>query len=139
MIAPAIAPQMAGLVCAGISMLDKLLDINQLEAGIVRPTIIDFPIKSLLDELRTEFKYYTETNGLDWRVVSSSLTVRSDPRLLEQIMASRSTKPEVPSSSCSWSRMTLSSESTLAISSVFSSIKGSEGSPELGSLTGSIG
>jgi two-component system, chemotaxis family, CheB/CheR fusion protein len=68
------------------SMLDKLLDINQLEAGIVRPTIIDFPIKRLLDELRTEFKYYTETNGLDWRVVSSSLTVRSDPRLLEQIM-----------------------------------------------------
>ena len=68
------------------SMLDKLLDINQLEAGIVRPAIIDFPIQRLLDELRTEFKYHTETNGLDWRVVSSSLTVRSDPRLLEQIM-----------------------------------------------------
>ena len=68
------------------SMLDKLLDINQLEAGIVRPAIVDFPIKRLLDELRTEFKYHTETNGLDWRVVSCSLTVRSDPRLLEQIM-----------------------------------------------------
>ena len=51
------------------SMLDKLLDINQLEAGIVRPTIVDFPIKPLLDELRTEFTYHTETNGLDWRVV----------------------------------------------------------------------
>ena len=68
------------------SMLDKLLDINQLEAGIVRPAIIDFPIQRLLDELRTEFKYHTEIIGLDWRVVSSSLTVRSDPRLLEQIM-----------------------------------------------------
>jgi two-component system, chemotaxis family, CheB/CheR fusion protein len=68
------------------SMLDKLLDINQLEAGIVRPTIIDFPSKHLLDELRTEFKYHTETIGLDWRVVSGSLTVRSDRRLLEQIM-----------------------------------------------------
>lgn len=68
------------------SMLNKLLDINQLEAGIVRPAIIDFPIEHLLDELRTEFKYHTETNGLDWRVVSCSLTVRSDPRLLEQIM-----------------------------------------------------
>ena len=51
------------------SMLDKLLDINQLEAGIVRPTIVDFPIKRLLDEMRTEFTYHTETNGLDWRVV----------------------------------------------------------------------
>ena len=29
------------------SMLDKLLDINQLEAGIVRPEVIDFPIKQL--------------------------------------------------------------------------------------------
>jgi two-component system CheB/CheR fusion protein len=68
------------------SMLDKLLDINQLEAGIVRPVIIDFAIKGLLDELRTEFTYHTATNGLDWRVVLSSLTVRSDPRLLEQII-----------------------------------------------------
>ena len=68
------------------SMLDKLLDINQLEAGIVRPAIVDFPIKRLLDEMRTEFTYHTATNGLDWRVVPSSLTVRSDPRLLEQII-----------------------------------------------------
>ena len=68
------------------SLLDKLLDINQLEAGIVRPAIIDFPVKSLLDELTTEFAYHTAANGLDWHVVSSSLTVRSDPRLLEQIM-----------------------------------------------------
>jgi two-component system CheB/CheR fusion protein len=68
------------------SMLDKLLDINQLEAGIVRPTIVDFPIKGLLDELRTEFTYHTATSGLDWRVAPSSLIVRSDPRLLEQII-----------------------------------------------------
>jgi two-component system CheB/CheR fusion protein len=68
------------------SMLDKLLDINQLEAGIVRPTIVDFPIKRLLDELTTEFAYHTAGNDLEWRVVSSSLAVRSDPRLLEQIM-----------------------------------------------------
>jgi two-component system CheB/CheR fusion protein len=68
------------------SMLDKLLDINQLEAGIVHPTIVDFPINILLDELRTELTYHTEASGIDWRVVPSSLTVRSDPRLLEQIL-----------------------------------------------------
>jgi two-component system, chemotaxis family, CheB/CheR fusion protein len=68
------------------SLLDKLLDINQLEAGIVRPTIIDFPIKGLLDELKTEFTYHTTANGLDWRVVLSSVAVRSDPCLLEQII-----------------------------------------------------
>ena len=68
------------------SVLDKLLDINQLEAGIVRPAIVDFPINRLLEEMRTEFTYHTETNGLGWRVVPSGLTVRSDPRLLEQII-----------------------------------------------------
>ena len=67
-------------------MLDRLLDINQLEAGIVRPTIVDFPIKRLLDELATELTYRAADNGLDWRVVPSSLIVRSDPRLLEQIL-----------------------------------------------------
>src|SRR6185295_9027603 len=55
------------------SLLDKLLDINQLEAGIVRPAVVDFPIRQLLDEMRTEFAYHTETNGLDWRVVPSRL------------------------------------------------------------------
>jgi chaperonin GroEL len=67
-------------------MLDKLLDINQLEAGIVTPAITDFPVKRLLDELRTELTYHAATDGLDWRVVPSSLTVRSDPRLLAQII-----------------------------------------------------
>ena len=73
-------------VSAMSSMLDKLLDINQIEAGIVRPAVVDFPIKRLLDEMRTEFTYHTDTEGLEWRVAPSSLTVRSDPRLLEQII-----------------------------------------------------
>ena len=78
--------RLAETVSAMSSMLDKLLDINQLEAGIVRPAKVEFPINRLLEEVRTEFTYYTATAGLDWRVVPSSLVVRSDPRLLEQIM-----------------------------------------------------
>jgi two-component system CheB/CheR fusion protein len=50
-------------------MLDKLLDINQLEAGIVRPAVADFSIKHLLDEMRAEFAYHAAANRLDWRVV----------------------------------------------------------------------
>ena len=68
------------------SMLDKLLDINQLEAGIVRPEVVDFPISDLLAEMRTELTYHTATGGLGWSVVSNGLAVRSDPRLLEQIV-----------------------------------------------------
>jgi two-component system CheB/CheR fusion protein len=68
------------------SMLDKLLDINQLEAGIVRPEVIDFPINGLLDQLRTEFTYHAAEKGLRWSVVPSRLAVRSDPQLLEQML-----------------------------------------------------
>ena len=68
------------------SMLDKLLDINQLEAGVVRADIVDFPIDGLLDHLKTEFTYHAAEKGLGWRVVPSHLTIRSDPRLLEQML-----------------------------------------------------
>ena len=67
-------------------MLNSLLDINQFEAGVVRPAFVDFPINDLLERLRTEFTYHAQTHGLDWRVVPCRLAVRSDPRLLEQMI-----------------------------------------------------
>jgi two-component system, chemotaxis family, CheB/CheR fusion protein len=68
------------------SMLDKLLDINQLEAGVVHKDVVDFPIANILGILRTEFAYTATTRGLGWHVAASGAVVRSDPRLLEQIV-----------------------------------------------------
>ena len=68
------------------SMLDTLLDINQLEAGIVRREMVDFPINAVLKQLRTQFMFHATAHRLGWRVVPSSLNVRSDPRLLEQMI-----------------------------------------------------
>jgi two-component system, chemotaxis family, CheB/CheR fusion protein len=68
------------------SMLDTLLDINQLEAGIVRREMVDFPIDAVLEHLRTQFSFHAAAHGLGWRVVPSRLSVRSDPRLLEQMI-----------------------------------------------------
>ena len=67
-------------------MLNTLLDINQLEAGVIRPEVVDFPINDLLERLKTEFAYHTQAHGLDWRVLPCQLAVRSDPRLLEQMI-----------------------------------------------------
>ena len=67
-------------------MLNTLLDINQLEAGVIRPGIVDFPINDLLERLKTEFAYHTQTRRLGWRVLPCRLAVRSDPRLLEQMI-----------------------------------------------------
>jgi len=67
-------------------MLNTLLDINQLEAGVVRPEIVDFPIGDLLDALRTEFAYHAKAKGLGWSVPPCRLAVRTDPRLLDQMV-----------------------------------------------------
>ncbi len=67
-------------------MLDKLLDINQLEAGVVQPKLSDFSINDLLQQLHGEFEIHALNDGLKLRVVPCSLTVQSDPRLLEQIL-----------------------------------------------------
>src|SRR4029077_19115451 len=42
----------AETVTAMAGMLNTLLDINQLEAGVVQPHIVDFPINELLDRLK---------------------------------------------------------------------------------------
>jgi two-component system CheB/CheR fusion protein len=67
-------------------MLNTLLDINQIEAGVVRPEAITFPVNDLLDRLRDEFTYIAEAQGLGLRVVDSSVWITSDPRLLDQMM-----------------------------------------------------
>jgi two-component system CheB/CheR fusion protein len=68
------------------NMLDTLLDINQLEAGTVSRELVDFPINAVLERLRTQFSFHAAAHGLGWRVVPSGLSVRSDPRLLEQMI-----------------------------------------------------
>src|SRR5271163_3066601 len=68
------------------SMLDTLLDINQLEAGIVRREMVDFPVNAVLEHLRTQFTFHAAAHHLGWRVVPSSLGVHSDPHLLEQMI-----------------------------------------------------
>jgi two-component system, chemotaxis family, CheB/CheR fusion protein len=67
-------------------MLNTLLDINQIEAGTVHAELIDFPINSLLEQLRDEFTYHAQAKGLTLRVVPCNLSISSDPRLLEQMI-----------------------------------------------------
>ena len=67
-------------------MLNTLLDINQLEAGTVHPQFVNFPINGLLDRLRDEFTYHARAQKLHLMIVGCSLSVYSDPRLLEQML-----------------------------------------------------
>jgi two-component system CheB/CheR fusion protein len=67
-------------------MLNTLLDINQLEAGVIHADVENFPLNELFEHLDTDFGYHMRAQSLDWRVVPSKCVVRSDPRLLEQIL-----------------------------------------------------
>ncbi|NPD66810.1 response regulator (plasmid) [Lichenicola cladoniae] len=68
------------------SMLNSLLDLNQVEAGAVRTNITEFSINDILDRLKDGFVYDAQAKGVLLRVVPCSLFVKSDRRLLEQMI-----------------------------------------------------
>ena len=68
------------------SMLNTLLDINQIEAGTIRSEAADFPIDDMFERLRDEFGFHAQAAGLAFRVVPCGLVIHSDPRLLEQMV-----------------------------------------------------
>ncbi len=67
-------------------MLDVLLDISRLDAGIVEARKSDFPIDAILERLADEFAVQAQDRRLDLHIVGSAATVYSDPDLLERIL-----------------------------------------------------
>ncbi len=67
-------------------MLNTLLDINQIESGTIQTEVLAFPVNALLQRLRDEFIYSAQAKRIVLRVVPCSLVIRSDPRLLEQML-----------------------------------------------------
>jgi two-component system CheB/CheR fusion protein len=67
-------------------MLNALLDINQIEAGTVRAEFESFPIDTVLNRVKAELAYQAEAQRIALHVLPCSASVRSDPRLLEQMI-----------------------------------------------------
>ena len=67
-------------------MLTSLLDINQLEAGNLRPSTSDFSVNDILDELAADFCEPATEKGLRWRLVRSRIAVHSDRRMLKEMI-----------------------------------------------------
>jgi signal transduction histidine kinase len=67
-------------------MLNSLLDMSRLDAGILTPKLTEFPIARLLQKIETTFDQATRAKGLRLRVRRSSSWVRSDAMLLERIL-----------------------------------------------------
>ena len=67
-------------------MLDTLLDLNQIEAGVVQADVAECRVGPLLDRLRDEFALLAQAKRIVLRVAPCSATIRTDPRLLEQML-----------------------------------------------------
>jgi signal transduction histidine kinase len=67
-------------------LFNALLDISKLDAGVLTPSIVEFPIAKLLDRVDMTFTGAAREKGLSLRIVSTSVWVRSDFILLERIV-----------------------------------------------------
>ena len=81
-----ITANMGHAIDAMRSVLDALLDISKLEAGVVTPEFSVFPIAPLIDRIVGELSFEAHAKGLELRAVSSSAHVRSDRDLLERVV-----------------------------------------------------
>lgn len=68
-------------------LLGSLLNVGQLDAGKIEPTIATFQISSILARLGVQYAHQAREKGLDLRIVPSKLAVVSDRVLLERILS----------------------------------------------------
>ncbi len=68
------------------NLLNSLLDISRLDAGVVTPDIEEFPVQRVIDRLSAEFGRQASHKGLEFSSEPCPVTVRSDPNLLSEII-----------------------------------------------------
>jgi two-component system CheB/CheR fusion protein len=74
------------LLDAMAGMLNSLLDINQIESGVMEVSPAHFPVADLVDRLQAEFEPLAGSQTIVLRVVPSTAVLLSDPRLLEVML-----------------------------------------------------
>lgn len=80
---------MGGLESSIYSMrklLNSILDISKLDAGVVDPSVKIFLISPLLHELKSEFEPVANERGVELRMNDCSVAIKSDPVLLGSIV-----------------------------------------------------
>ncbi|WP_428353368.1 ATP-binding protein [Methyloprofundus sp.] len=68
------------------SMLNALLDVSKLDAGVVKPNIECFSLKELLSRLESDFISIARENHNQLRIRPPSAIVSSDPAMLERML-----------------------------------------------------
>lgn len=83
--AAALASQ-ANILGVMSDLLNSLLDISKLEAGAMQPNIEDCSVRAIFESLRAQFAGAAEEKGLELIVDGSDEVVRTDIKMLTQII-----------------------------------------------------
>lgn len=67
-------------------LLNALLDISKLEAGVIKPEPRVIPVSRVLAIMEQEFRGVARSKGLELQVAACEAYVHSDPALLEQVL-----------------------------------------------------
>ncbi|MGH8657872.1 MAG: chemotaxis protein CheB [Gammaproteobacteria bacterium] len=67
-------------------LLESLLNLSKLEAGVLTPMLMVFPAQSLLERMLLEFEEQARAKGLTLRVRPCPYPIRSDPELLDRML-----------------------------------------------------
>jgi signal transduction histidine kinase/CheY-like chemotaxis protein len=68
------------------SILSSLLDVNSLESGNLRPSVSEFSLNEIFEPLAGDFAAQVQDRGLRLRIVHSGLIIRSDRRMLAEMI-----------------------------------------------------
>jgi signal transduction histidine kinase len=67
-------------------ILGALIDISRMDAGRLEPDITDVPLAELFSYLEVEFTPSAREKGLELRILQTSLSVRTDRKLLRRVL-----------------------------------------------------
>lgn len=67
-------------------LLNELLDISRIDAGVVPVNKLGLPLQQLLSKLEGGYSIQAETKGLKFKIVSTKAKVYTDPLLLERML-----------------------------------------------------
>jgi CheY-like chemotaxis protein len=67
-------------------LLNALLDISKLDAGVVEPKVVSVATLPLFRSLEREFALQAEEKGIALRVIPVERTISTDPTLIERIL-----------------------------------------------------
>jgi signal transduction histidine kinase len=82
--------RLVGRVEASVDSMNELfgalLDMTKLDAGILKPTLSEFPLARLFARIETTLAAAAQEKGLKLRIVATTAWTESDPILLERML-----------------------------------------------------